>query len=219
MSSIIRSRNFFVSAVLAVCAVLGARDAAACPNATRPEVDQDVRDVARAEKDIQNDDFVKARKDLKAARRWAAEISHSTSGAYRIFGGHTREGDKNPNLALIPVLLRAERLFALVAVRDPSSTQAEKTLAREIMLDFVQNTSDPTMAIDAAEVFSHSDDLAPLALMMLRSYAEKDLIGSAWAYAALARMERAQGNTAAEASALERCRRMAKHETTCTAAP
>ncbi len=219
MSAIDKARALIVFAAVSISGVLGSNDAAACPNVTRLEVDRDVRNVARAEKDLANEEFAKARADLKTLRQWEGFIQHSTRGAYANFYGTHSDGRIDPNVEFIPVLLRANRLLALIAVRDPAATAREKTIARETMLDFVQNTTDPTMAIDAAEVFSHSDDLSPLALMMLRSYADKDLIGSAWAYAALARLEHARGNAAAESSALERCRRMAKHETTCTGGP
>jgi hypothetical protein len=219
MSTVDKARALAVLVIVAMFGALGANDAAACPNVTRLEVDRDVRNVARAEKDLGNDDFAKARTDLKQMRRWEDFIHHSTKGANDTFLHSYADGRKDPNADFIPVALRAYRLFALIAVRDPAATAQEKTIARETMLDFVKSSNDPTMAIDAAEVFSHSDDLAPLALMMLRAYADKDLIGSAWAYAALARLEHAQGNAAAESSARERCRRMAKHESTCDAAP
>ncbi len=212
-------RVFVLVAIFGMLGVLGANDATACANVTRLEVDRDVKNVARAEKDLGNDDFARARTDLTQMRRWETFIQHSTQGANGTFFHTHPDGRKDPNVDFIPVALRAYRLFALIAVRDPAATAEEKTIARETMLDFVKNSNDPTMAIDAAEVFSHSDDLAPLALMMLRSYADKDLIGSAWAYAALARLEHARGNTAAESSARERCRRMARHEGTCAATP
>jgi hypothetical protein len=221
MSAVSKARTLVVLAtVVGLLVAPLANDATACPNVTRLEVDRDVKDVARAEKNLGNDDFAKARADLKRMRRWETFIEHSTrlANAYFSHGGNIN-GRKDPNEDFIPVALRAYRLLALIAVRDPTATAQEKTIARETMLDFVKNSNDPTMAIDAAEVFSHSADLAPVALMMLRSYADKDLIGSAWAYAALARLEQAQGNAAAASSARERCLRMAKHESTCAAAP
>ena len=217
MSTIKRARALFIVATVSLFASLFAQSAAACPNVTRLELDQDVKNVARAEKEIANEEYAKARRDLKLIRQWESFIQHSTKGANDNFFHTYADGRKDPNVEFIPVALRAYRLFALLVVRDPASTAAEKTMARETMLDFVKTSSDPTMAIDAAEVFSHSDDMAPVALMMLRSYAAKDLIGSAWAYEALARLEHAQGNPAAESSARERCRRMAKREAMCGA--
>jgi len=202
-----------ISCLVVLAAAAGfSSDAEACANVTQFELDRDVRNVALAEKDLGNDDFVNARRHLRELTRWEFLFKHSMHHIDEIM---FRGDAKDPSEKWVPVAKRAYRLYAVTYGRDPKSTPDEQKFARETMLDLVQRTSDPTLAIDAAEVFSHHADLAPAALMMLRGPAEKDLIGSAWAYAALARLEKAQGNAAAETTARERCRRMAKRPTIC----
>jgi len=211
----IRTFLWLLGVAVVALAVSFVSDAGACPNVTQLEVDRDVRNVALLEKDVQNDDFAKARTRLLRFGERGRPFYAGEHVWLHVEDYANKNNPSDPNGKWAPVAHRAFRLNALIFVRDPKSTAEERAFARRVMLDFVRDTQDPTLAIDAAEVFSHFDDLAPVALMMIRGPAEKDLVGSAWAYAALARMEKAHGNTAAETSARERCRRMAKHPTIC----
>ena len=62
------------------------------------------------------------------------------------------------------------------------------------------------MQADHAEILSRIPAHAAAAATTLRTLRDKDLIGSAHAYAALAELEKRGGNAEAESAAREKCR-------------
>ncbi len=180
--------------------------AQACFNVTQLELDQDTKRVKAAEDALANDDYAAARQKsattLRVTKSWWSNNASWTD----------RQADL---VAWAPIARRALRVHSLATVRDASSTTADRELATKNLIALMKRDPDPTLAIDTAEAMAKSPEKEALALMMLRVQAEKDLIGSAHAYAALTRLERAHGNEAAAVTAHERCVRMAKHARVC----
>ncbi len=181
------------------------REAHACFNVTQLELDQDTKRVKAAEDALANDDYTAARQKasttLRATKDWWSD--------------NASFADRKDLVTWAPIGRRALRVYCLATVRDSRSTAADRGFATKNLIALMKHDPDTTLAIDTAEAMATSPEKEALALMMLRVQADKDLIGSAHAYAALTRLERAHGNEAAAVTAHERCVRMAKHARTC----
>lgn len=183
-----------------------------CLNITRAELDANVKKVKAADVSLEDGDLVKARRLAGEAIRFFENAVHSVDPADGKV--HTPEGDvfaaPDPGLKR-----RAIRIDALAMSRAAKSPVDRESAAKRFEADVLGPSPDPTMLADYAEILSRVPSRAGQATMMLRALKEKDLIGSAHAYAALARLEHAAGDISAEKAAAERCKTMAKKSTVC----
>lgn len=117
-----------------------------------------------------------------------------------------------------PVQVRAARVMALALVRG-ASPSADDVAWSEKTLGYVSSTlrpNDPVAQADWAEALAkagRADD----ALALLSKLAKKDLLGSAPAYAAYAKLLSARGDAAGAAAAQDRCASMTKSPAICKA--
>lgn len=194
-------------------AMLCGRPADACINATKADMDQSVRNLKIADAALEVDDFVKA-------RRWIEVVLVYLSDAKSLIDPkdgmvHLPDGTTAP--APDPGLIRrTARIRALIRSRDPKSTSTVREEAMTMFeKDVLGSAPDPTVLADYAEILSRVPARSGQATMMLRALRDKDLIGSAHAYAALAELEKQAGDREAEGAAREKCRPMTKKPTIC----
>ena len=125
-----------------------------------------------------------------------------------------------------PLETRALRVFSLAVVRSNGSIN-EKSVGvvssgewtpsanlewavqaiREID---AKRPNDPTVQADLGEALSRLPHTQDEALKMLQGLAQKDLMGSPHAYAALAKLRGSKGDSAGAEAALKRCEEMSK---------
>ncbi len=203
-------RNIIVLLALA-SPLLMTRDADACPNVTVPVFNQHVKKTKDAQAALDREDLATAKrtvgsvlklKDVKGIIGWTGTKDWREVG---------------------PVYRRAVRIDALATSRDPKATEEERTRALhdfedEVMRELSEREkSDPTLLADHAELQSRLPTRTGPALMVLRTLRDEDLLGSAHAFAALARLEKAAGKVDAEKDARERCRNAAVKKSICDA--
>jgi predicted RNA polymerase sigma factor len=110
-----------------------------------------------------------------------------------------------------PVWTRALRVLAVATVRV--STNGE-TLgwAVQALRDIEKvKANDPAVQADLGEALSKTSTGKAEALTILSKLADKDLMGSPHAYAALASLKQAKGDAAGAQAAMSRCREMSKN--------
>ena len=178
--------------------------ARACPNVTYLQLDEETKKVKAADDALANGDFA-----LAAAR--AKRVRFLGVDPPDFVGRPERDVVQEKHRLLRK---RAMHIVALATVRNQSTVE-EREVAVRVLIGQLKIDPNPTFEADAAEALARMPDKEPLALMMLRALAARDLIGSAYAYAALARLEAARGNETEAASADERCKRMAKRPAIC----
>ena len=194
--------------------MLAPREAEACPNVTVPMFNAHVQKTKNAQAALDRGDIATAKKTIQPV----LELSHAQ-------GISGREGTKDWR-ELEPVFRRAVRIHALATFRDSKSTDSERTEALRIFEKAVlpRSTStdheggvntDPTVLADHAEMLSRVPARSGPSLMVLRTLRDKDLLGSAHAFAALARLEKGAGNADAEKDARERCQKAAVKKSIC----
>lgn len=125
-----------------------------------------------------------------------------------------------------PLETRALRVFALAVVRSNGAvneksmgfgSQAEWTPAANLEwaaqalreID-ASRPNDPAVQADLGEALSKLPAKQGEALTMLQGLAQKDLMGSPHAYAALAKLRTEKGDTAGAEAAVKRCEEMSK---------
>jgi hypothetical protein len=196
-------------------AVMVAPDAEACGMSyglERPTIQQKpspVQDVAAAEKSLENGD------NSAAARRVLnqfANIRNATAGQN-------------------PLETRALRVFALAVTRSSGAvterssgvwTSTEWTpganlewAAQSLREIDAKRPNDPAVQADLGEALSKLPRTEGEALGILQGLADRDLMGSPFAYAALARLRSGKGDTAGAEAALKRCGEMTKTPGVC----
>ena len=118
---------------------------------------------------------------------------------------------------------RGTRIDALATIRDPNATPAEITGARTRLQNIVlfgpdrHGTMDPTLQADVGEAFEAEGD-DEHAYEMLAPLAKRDLIGSAFANAALSRVAKRRGETELAKQTHERCMLAATTKAICEGA-
>lgn len=213
----LRPMLFAVMLACALAPALVTRDASACLNVTRIDLDQHVRLVHDADAVLSAGNPRRAREMIERVPHAMMLLLKQDGATWEIAGDDLRH-----EVALVQ---RMRRIYALAVVRSvprPASGELPLELGRanaviERAMQYAKEngkTPDPSFMADYAEVMSslgHDDQAAPL----LRWLAAFDLMGNAHAYAHLARIETAAGNTEAAEQALARCKKMAKQRSIC----
>jgi hypothetical protein len=198
-------------------ALVGAADARACGGEEiMPAVDYRVMGVAQAEQALRDGREVAAAGSIL---RMFPEIR-----------GLKHEKD--------PLLNRAFRVLAMAATRAGGALRVEKEVPREILgtwrgagagerqanLEWSITTlrrlnehrrNDPALQTDLGEALSKVDAHGAEALKVLGDLADKDLISSPEAYAALARLRAQTGDAAGRDAAAARCGTMTRDAAVC----
>ncbi len=194
-------------------AVSYADDAKACGMSIRmdptPQKPTPVQEIARAEKALENG------QNLVAAKAVVGNFPRVRSA---------KAGDS-------PLETRALRVFALAVVRSNGavnekaagiSGQGEWTpnanlewAVQAIREIDAKRPNDPTVQADLGEALSKLPHGQKEALEILQKLADKDLMGSPHAYAALAKLRTAKGDLGGAEAALKRCEEMSKTPGVC----
>lgn len=207
------TRAAVVAFALTLALSAHARDADACGNATRAELDGNTKRLKDAHRALDAGDNARAKRLSTPIAKFYVDVAEhrvQVDGMLTVLEDPTKVGPEDRVVAVDPSLLRrAVRIHALATVRTPGVKLDEK---KDVLARFEKHTLDksgePTLMADYAELLSHFEDRHGAALMILRSLSSKDLLGSAEAYAALARLEKKGGAADASAAALERCKKM-----------
>ncbi len=212
-----KTNKLVVLVLAAIPAVLGgstfAADASACGMSVRmdptPQRPTPVQEIARAEK--------------------ALESGQNLVAAKAILGTFPRIRMAQPGVN--PLESRALRVFSLVVVRS-SGAMTEKTAGFASQQEWTANANlewavqslreidekrpnDPTVQADLGEALSKLPHGQDEALKLLQGLAQKDLMGSPHAYAALAKMRGEKGDAAGAEAAIKRCEEMSKTPSVC----
>lgn len=192
-------------------------DAQACGMSVRldptPQRPTPVQEIARAEK--------------------ALEGGQSLQASQAILGTFPRI--RNATAGSNPLETRALRVFALSLVRSGGAADEKKAhvpttgewTAKSNLEWAVQalreidekRPNDPTVQADLGEALSKLPHGQAESLKILGSLAQKDLMGSPHAYAALAKLRESSGDSAGALAAIKRCEEMTKSPGVCKAAP
>jgi hypothetical protein len=204
-----------LAALPAMIAATYASDAAACGMSyglERPTIQQKpspVQDIAAAEKSLENGD------NAAAARRVLNQFANV----------------RNVTAGQNPLETRALRVFALAVARSSGavterssgvSTSTEWTpaanlewAAQSLREIDAKRPNDPAVQADLGEALSKLPRTEGEALGILQGLADRDLMGSPFAYAALARLRSGKGDAAGAEAALRRCGEMTKTPGVC----
>jgi hypothetical protein len=199
-----------VIAALAIVPALAAvtSDASACGMSVRLEPvkakPSPVQEIARAEKSLEGGSNTEAAKTVLAN---FANVRTVTAGDN-------------------PLETRALRVFALAVVRSNgtvnernagswSQTEWTPTANLEWAIQSLREIdakrpNDPTVQADLGEALSKLPRTQDESLKMLGALEKKDLMGSPFAYAALAKIRGEKGDTAGQSAAIKRCEEMSK---------
>jgi Flp pilus assembly protein TadD len=201
--------------VPALFVVATVQDAKACGSAIRldptPQRPSPVQEIARAEK--------------------ALEGGQNLAAAQAVLGTFPRI--RTVVAGANPLETRALRVFALAVARSDGSVDEKK--ARVASANGVEWTAtsnlqwavqslreidqkrpnDPTVQADLGEALSKTASGQAEALKILQGLAQKDLMGSPHAYAALAKLRTSTGDTAGAEAAIKRCEEMSKTPGVC----
>ena len=140
--------------------------------------------------------------DVAEARELAATVAESEAGSGRVGS-----------------LRRADAIFALSFVRDRSASQPEiESALLTLHARAEQRHESPDALADVGEAEERAGHDAE-ALRILQPLAERDLLGSSWAYAALGRAAHRRGEEDRAQGAFARCRTMASVPSTCDGVP
>jgi len=220
----VASRRWVVG-VLCACAaafsVAVTSDADACINVTRAEMNRHVQFVRSSQTALDNGDPRRAIAILDQLPSVRGMLSLDDEAVNRDDLGFEFVEDKF-------LVARMRRIYALALVRtrpralpgqQPSSDLALADRIIQRALDIAKKNDqepEPSLWADYAEVKAAVGN-ERTATPILRWLATGDLMGNAHAYAQLARIETAAGNTEAATLATERCQKMAKQKSICVA--
>lgn len=209
--------NLLGRAALAVALMVplfgaAAAPASACENGVELEVDYNTPRIARAERALNEEQFTLA-----------------AVGVLQVF-----PGIKNTKVTSSPLAGRAARIMALAAVRTEGALTAGKHFrggtpeGKAANLTWAIDTlralntlhkKKPALETDMGEALSLSSasEHKEEALALLGRLASKDLITSAYGFAALARLREEAGDKAGGLAAAKRCEAIAKKPGICKA--
>lgn len=187
-----------------------------CLNATQADMEQSVKNLKVVDAALEVNDFAKAKQWLDWAYGYINDVKGVPVGADGKLHIDGHAFDPPP-----PGLFRrAARARALLLSRDPKSTAAEREEAKKIYeKQVLEAKPGPASQADYAEILSRIPAQATTATKMLRTLRDKDLMGSAHGYAALAELEKAAGDPTAATAAREKCRARTKVPAICEPAP
>lgn len=204
---------FALATLPSVLAVGYATDASACGMSIRmdrtPQKPTPVQEIARAEKALESGQNLVA---AKAVLGNFPRVREVTAGAN-------------------PLETRALRVFALAVVRS-NGVVNEKTARVGSKVEWTpganlewavqaireinaKRVNDPTVQADLGEALSKLPHGQSEALAILQNLAQKDLMGSPHAYAALAKLRSDKGDAVGAEAALKRCEEMSKTPGVC----
>jgi len=216
------ARKLLAAAALAVgIGAIAPQNAEACGGAWYPEVQIDYRiqGIARAEKQLEQGKHADAAASvirmIPHIRNYKAKSSDRIiNRALRVLAVATVRGDGKLDIATqIPYELRGQWLaqkdgdetanleWAVVAMRSVNSWKSD----------------DPAVQTELGEALAKVDAHESEARELLGDLADKDLLGSAEGYAALAELRAANGDEDGRSAALKRCEAMAKTPGLCQA--
>ncbi|MBX3202702.1 MAG: hypothetical protein KF894_31540 [Labilithrix sp.] len=200
--------------VPAALAVTYAPDANACGMSIRmdprPQRPTPVQSIANAEKALENGQNLAA---AKAVLTNFPKVRAATAGAN-------------------PLETRALRVFALAVVRSNGAVTEKSAghpsggsewtptanlewAVQSIREIDAKRPNDPTVQADLGEALSKLPRGQKESMTILQGLAQKDLMGSPHAYAALARLRSEQGDAAGAQAAIKRCEEMSKTPGVC----
>ncbi|MBX3216591.1 MAG: hypothetical protein KF850_31435 [Labilithrix sp.] len=200
--------------VPAALAVTYATDANACGMSIRmdptPQRPTPVQSIANAEKALENGQNLAA---AKAVLTNFPKVRAVTAGAN-------------------PLETRALRVFALAVVRSNGAVTEKSAgfssggsewaptanlewAVQSIREIDAKRPNDPTVQADLGEALSKLPHGQKESMTILQGLAQKDLMGSPHAYAALARLRSEQGDAAGAQAAIKRCEEMSKTPGVC----
>jgi hypothetical protein len=157
----------------------------ACENLTRAELEYHVKAVKRAESALEAGHHVKARRLAREAVLFFEKAkSHVDPRDGRVHPNESGTFDP-PDPAL---RRRATRIDALAASRASKTAAERESAVKRFESEVLGTSPDPTVLADYGEVLSRVPARAAQATTVLRALRDKDLIGSAHAYVALARL-------------------------------
>ncbi|MBX3191513.1 MAG: hypothetical protein KF819_31245 [Labilithrix sp.] len=190
-----------------------AHEAGACGMSIRmdptPQRPTPVQEIARAEK--------------------ALEGGQNLAAAQAVLGSFPRV--RNVTAGQNPLETRALRVFALALVRSEGTADEKKAhvavtgewtpkanieWAVQALREIDQKRpNDPTVQADLGEALSKLPHGQAEARKILQALAQKDLMGSPHAYAALAKLHTQSGDAAGAQAAIKRCEEMSKTPGVC----
>ena len=203
------------AALSASFAVTSAHDAQACGMSIRldptPQRPTPVQDIARAEKALENG---KNKEASQAVLATFPRIRNATAGQN-------------------PLETRALRVFALALVRSDGTADEKKVgvgtagdwtpkanlewAVQSLREIDAKRSNDPALQADLGEALAKLPHGQAEALKILQGLAQKDLMGSPQAYAALAKLRTQSGDMAGAEAAIKRCEEMSKTPGVCKA--
>ncbi|MEA2749473.1 MAG: hypothetical protein QOI41_3616 [Myxococcales bacterium] len=176
-----------------------------------PQRPSPVQEIARAEKSLEN--------------------GQNLVAAQAILGSFP--GVRNVTVGKNPLETRALRVFALAVVRsDGIASEKKANVASANGIEWTpkanlewavqslreideKRPNDPTVQADLGEALSKTSTGQAEALKLLQGLAQKDLMGSPHAYAALAKLRTNSGDAAGAEAAIKRCEEMSKTPGVC----
>ena len=204
-----------VPAVFVTASAVCEHDARACGMSVRmeptPQRPTPVQEIARAEK--------------------ALEGGQNLAAAQAILGSFPRI--RTATAGANPLETRALRVFSLAVVRSDGTVDEKKARVAsangnewtpKANLDWAvqslreidaKRPNDPTVQADLGEALSKTATGQAEALKLLQGLAQKDLMGSPHAYAALAKLRTQSGDSAGAEAAIKRCEEMSKTPGVC----
>ena len=167
----------------------GTTDASACGMSVRLEPVKakptPVQEIARAEKSLEGGQNKDAALETRALRVFALAVVRSNGSMNERNTGSWSQNEWTPT---------ANLEWAIQSLREIDA----------------KRPNDPTVQADLGEALSKLARTQDESLKMLGGLAQKDLMGSPFAYAALAKIRGEKGDTAGAEAAIKRCEEMSK---------
>lgn len=205
------NRVLVLAAAALTATVVGtiSNDAAACGMSVRldptPQRPTPVQEIARGEK--------------------ALESGQNLQAAQAVLGSFPRI--RNAEAGANPLETRALRVFALAIVRSDGSIDEKKARVGSQVGEWTPSSNlqwavqslreidakrpnDPSLQADLGEALSKTPTGQKEAQKILQGLAQKDLMGSPHAYAALAKLRSQSGDQEGAQAAIKRCEEMSK---------
>lgn len=190
-----------------------AHDASACGMSVRldptPQKPTPVQEIARAEKALEGGQNLAAAKAILATyprvRSVTAGQNALETRALRVFSLAVVRSNGDIN----------EKKAGFVAQGEWTPTANLEWAAQSLREIDQKRPNDPTVQADLGEALAKLPNSQPEAMKILQGLAQKDLMGSPHAYAALAKLRTEKGDTEGALAAIKRCEEMSKSPGIC----